>query len=123
MSHYQRSARFKSVFLGVLLIGSLLPSGQARADANEVPTSSANRNAQLTLGVGSDFTCVVNSSGGLKCWGYNGFGTLGDGSTTDASSPVDVVGLTSGVTGVSAGGSHVCAITTSGGAKCWGYNN
>ena len=81
----------------------------------------------LTSGVGSvdagfNHTCSVSSSGGLKCWGYNYWGNVGDGSTTDQTLPVDVVGLGSGVASVSAGGSHTCALTQAGGIKCWGYN-
>ena len=67
-------------------------------------------------------TCAVTTSGGAKCWGYNGYGQLGNNSTTDSLVPVDVSGLTSGVASITNGGYHVCAVTTSSGAKCWGAN-
>ncbi|MEO8602114.1 MAG: DUF1566 domain-containing protein, partial [bacterium] len=59
---------------------------------------------------------------GVKCWGWNGFGQLGDWTTTDRNVPVHVAGIGIGVSQVAAGYAHTCALTAAGGVKCWGYN-
>lgn len=66
-------------------------------------------------------TCVLTDEGAVKCWGQNDFGQLGDGTMTDHLTPVDVVGLQSGVTAISAGYFHTCALVDHT-ARCWGYN-
>ena len=62
------------------------------------------------------------NTGAVKCWGANSSGQLGDGTTTDRVAPTPVSGLSSNVAAVSGGISHTCAVTTAGGATCWGAN-
>ena len=72
---------------------------------------------------GAGHSCAVSSGGSLKCWGRNSFGQVGDGTGIDRLVPVNVTGLSSGIVAVANGGNHTCALTASGGVKCWGWNH
>jgi trimeric autotransporter adhesin len=74
------------------------------------------------VAAGDLHSCALSTGGGVKCWGYNIDGQVGDSSFTERHAPVDVSGLGSGITAIAAGYNHTCAVTTTGAAKCWGTN-
>ena len=75
-------------------------------------------------------TCALLSSGGVKCWGHGNDGALGDGLTYSepygTNYPVNVIfdkdstNTLINIVQISAGQYYTCALTVSGGVKCWG---
>lgn len=70
---------------------------------------------------GQGHTYAQTAAGGVQCWGANGNGELGNGTTTASTTPVDT-GL-AGITNLAAGGNHSCAIGAAGAVSCWGLNS
>jgi alpha-tubulin suppressor-like RCC1 family protein len=77
----------------------------------------------IQVAAGNAHSCALTVAK-VRCWGNDQFGQLGDGqqTSTNANSPVDVMGLPSGIRAIAAGGRHTCAITAQGGLMCWGDN-
>jgi alpha-tubulin suppressor-like RCC1 family protein len=73
---------------------------------------------------GSQHTCAIDAAAdALYCWGSDDSGQVGNGNTTpDQASPVSVDSSATW-SAVSTGGSHTCALESSGrGRSCWGSN-
>jgi alpha-tubulin suppressor-like RCC1 family protein len=76
----------------------------------------------VRVSCGERHTCAVMHNGSVMCWGYNGYGQLGDGTKTDSTIPVAVVGLEGPAKSVALGLAFSCALLESGSIMCWGDN-
>lgn len=65
--------------------------------------------------------CAVSAAFQLKCWGRMMHGSLGDGASTQSSTPIPVSGIVGSITKLTVSASHICALA-SGRPYCWGQN-
>jgi len=79
----------------------------------------------VAITAGKYHTCAILDDGSVSCWGDNGDGQLGDGTTTERNTPTQTSSLGTGRTAVAitAGSDHTCAILDDGSVSCWGMNN
>lgn len=103
---------------------------QGASVANAFQPGAAGGHPQQMIAIGNAHVCAVQADGTVLCWGANQWGQLGNGTTTDASTPVQVhtqsadggQALLDDVVGITAGFYHSCAVRASGQVWCWGYN-
>src|SRR5664280_2794775 len=99
-----------------------LSVGGASGGTSSVTSAAGATSTKLVataVAAGFSHTCALLIGGTIKCWGDNGFGELGNGSTTSSSVPVPVSGITN-ATAVSAGADFTCALLAGGTVQCWG---
>jgi alpha-tubulin suppressor-like RCC1 family protein len=91
--------------------------------SSSTPLAVAGGHSFAAITVGELSTCAVTTANAAYCWGSGTFGALGSGSTSQANTPQLVSGSQT-YSAISAGISfHVCALDTSAGMACWGYDN
>ena len=110
----------------MLLLSLLLAATMAFSLSAAAPSAvdAADDETAPMVAAGHIHDLVLKSDGTVWAWGWNGYGQLGDGSTTSSITPVQVsdqTGLT-GVIAISAGGYHSMALKSDGTVWAWGYN-
>ena len=121
----------------VTAVGTCTLRASQAGNANYLAAPDVDRTFQITapvvttntvpprlVSIGGGHTCALTSNGGVRCWGRNDFGQLGDGSTTYRYVPVAISGASS-VIALAAGINHTCAAQgggIGGTVVCWGGN-
>ncbi|MBQ9521156.1 MAG: Ig-like domain-containing protein [Oscillospiraceae bacterium] len=114
-----------SAFLAFWFLLTLFPAWVFAVDAAEVPVAPIRQIVSGGYDWWSDSRdvihyAVIDANGSLWIWGSNNYGQLGDGTTTDRSTPVKIL---DSVSSVSLGGYHSAAIRTDGTLWMWGRNS
>jgi alpha-tubulin suppressor-like RCC1 family protein len=86
------------------------------------PAQAGNGTDWVEIVAGGSFTCAREGSGQISCWGAGAGGRLGDGTTTNKSSPTPIAGGFMDWTQLAAGANHACAVRQDGSLYCWGTN-
>jgi alpha-tubulin suppressor-like RCC1 family protein len=88
--------------------------------------------------VSGEHACALPGDGTVRCWGFNYYGELGDGTKTASSVPASdtlpLVAVTviagpgsstplTDVRAIAAGLRHTCAVLADSTVKCWGWNS
>src|SRR5438034_1321353 len=125
------------VVLAVLTLVCVLTNDEAAAQAITVtpanPTISVGQTQRFTatgvgavtaVDLGAFYSCALLQDGTVRCWGDNSTGELGDGTTTNASTPGAAAGISGAatVTAVALGALYTCALLQDGTVRCWGDN-
>ncbi len=104
--------------------------GDGTNTSKSVPTQIPDLNNIKSIGCGRyntsttngcDYSAVLKQDGTVWTWGYNGYGQLGNGTTTSSNKPVQVFDLTS-VKNIFCQDVSTCAIKEDGTVWAWGYN-
>lgn len=92
------------------------------ATSYSTPRQVSSLTGVVKVAAGGLQTCAVLAAGGVRCWGDDAWGQLGNNSYVPASTPVAVWGITSATT-LSVGEYHVCAVLADETVSCWGRND
>jgi alpha-tubulin suppressor-like RCC1 family protein len=113
-------------FYGILGNNASGPGTNSLVPINVSTFGSLSGRTVVAVAAGYEHTHALDSTGAVHSWGYNGYGTLGNGNTTQSAIPVNVstFGSLSGrtVVAVAAGTEQTLALDNTGAVHTWGRN-
>ncbi|MEO8224209.1 MAG: thrombospondin type 3 repeat-containing protein, partial [Gammaproteobacteria bacterium] len=98
-----------------------LGNGAGASTTTPVTVSGLSGSPVLAVAAGYLHTCSVLTTGGVRCWGSNTNGQLGNGTFSPSNTPVAVSGISTAI-GIAVGGDNACALLAVGMVQCWGAN-
>ncbi|MEU4626920.1 hypothetical protein AB0G04_43985 [Actinoplanes sp. NPDC023801] len=102
--------------IGPLTMLAAMMAGPAAAEPSD--------HSAAPLTAGGSHTCGLAPDAKAYCWGYGGYGQLGNGGTSDRAHPVAVdAPAGAAFTHLTAGGNHTCGLARDGKAYCWGQGD
>ena len=114
---FKRGCIFIIIILMALILTQTSYSNVVQATTSSAPIPFI----AMKVGAAENHTVLLKDDGTVWACGYNEHGRLGDGTTTDRLTPVQVSGL-SNVTAIAACGAHTVALKEDGTVWAWGYN-
>ena len=116
-----RGRRLLTTAATVIATGALLLTTGAATAAADATFDPASEQSYATVVAGGDTTFAIRADGTVWAWGYNGYGQLGDGTTTSRSRPIHI-GALDGARAIALGHDHGLALLTDGTVWAWGRN-
>lgn len=102
----------------VSLAGCTSRGAEVLVDGTPAGVTTPSTSPRLQIVAGLMQTCALQD-GEVYCWGSNGEGALGGGTTSTRLVPVPVAGL-GPVAALAAGEQQSCALAVTGEVRCWG---
>lgn len=102
--------------------GTLGRGTKTSYEVDPAPVAGGHLFASVSAGLNN--TCGRTTAGEIYCWGYGANGIIGNGGFATATTPVKVLAAGNPqFTWLSVSNSHACALSSTGEAWCWGWND
>jgi alpha-tubulin suppressor-like RCC1 family protein len=103
--------------------GQLGNGGTSNQNSPSLTSSLGVGRTAVAISTGGYHTCAILDSGNVSCWGWNSYGQLGNGGTSQRNIPTIASSLGRVAVAVSLGGIHSCAVLDNGSVSCWGLGD